>query len=97
MSQANNPQIKAFTDAANAVLDQIEPTVTNIETDVKGLKEDLEAIQNSPNPLSAEDQASLDSALSRLSNLSTQLKTLSDLTPDKVSGGGSGGNTPPVI
>lgn len=91
MSQQNVPAIKEFVDAANAFIDQAEASVGGLDGDIKGLKADLEAINTSPGKLSTEDQDSLNSALARVSSLSSKVKALDDMTPDKVP------EPPPVV
>jgi hypothetical protein len=65
---------QAFNDRQSAAID-------GITADIKFVNDKLNAIQNSPGTLSAEDQQSLDEALARQEVVTTKLEALDAQTP----------------
>lgn len=65
----------------NAFLDTQGKDIDALTTELATLNSELSAIQTSPGTLSAEDQASLDSALARTSAITDRLTALSAVTP----------------
>lgn len=77
---AVNPAIQAYANAVNAQFDVIEPAVDGVVDDVAFLKETIEKLQNTPGPISTEDQALLDALQSRIGTLATRVTALDAAT-----------------
>lgn len=76
--------VSQFNTKLNAFLDQQAEATQGLTEDVQFLKDELERINNSGGPISAEDQASLDASLERVSGISAKLTALNALTPPKA-------------
>lgn len=73
--------ISDFSVKLQAYFDRQDAAISGISSDLQFLKDQLTAIQNSPGPISTEDQASLDAALTRMQATSDKLDALDALTP----------------
>lgn len=73
-------EIKTYVDAVNESYDQIDEAVNSLEValtgvtdDVTFLKETISRLENNPGPISAEDQALLTGAQTRVNALAARL------------------------
>jgi len=76
-------KVSEYTDAVNAKFDEIDSQLEGIGTGITGVADDivfvkqqLEAIQNSPGTLSPADQAALDASLVRVAGVVTKTSAL---------------------
>lgn len=76
--------VSEFNTKLNAFLDQQADATQGITEDIQFLKDELDRINNSPGPISAEDQASLDASLERVRVAQEKLTALNALTPPKA-------------
>lgn len=73
--------ISEFAVRQNQFNDRIDNAVTSIQGDVKFLSDKITEMQNSPGPISPEDQASLDALQARSAALADKIEALDALTP----------------
>jgi hypothetical protein len=76
--------ISDFAVKQNAFNDRIDASITGVRADVTGLNDLILRLQNSPGPISPEDQASLDSLQVRGEAITAKLEALDALTPPVV-------------
>lgn len=75
--------ISDFSDRTNAKLDTIQTGLGRVSDDVQFLKDKIDEIQNSPGPISAEDQAALDAIESRISTAESHVAEVDALVEDR--------------
>lgn len=78
-------EIKDYTTAVNAAFDEIEAahtaitnSLTGVADDVTFLKTEIDRIQNSPGPITPEDQAALTASQTRVASLQGKMTALKD-------------------
>jgi len=76
--------IKTSGAAITAHLQRVDAGLTAIAADIAQLKELIVTLQNSPGPISAEDQATLDELETLAGSLATRAEALDALTPPPV-------------
>src|SRR4051812_13143715 len=77
-------KITAFAAAVSASFAAINQSVSGIQTDITSLKAQIEALQNSPGEISAEDQATLDAIQATAETVASKLAALDGLTPPEA-------------
>lgn len=70
------PGVKDFVLAQNAFNDRQDAAIGGLTADVAGLKAEIERLQNTPGPITPEDQALLDSIQARADGIATRLEAL---------------------
>lgn len=73
-------KISEFGIVVNTRFDELATAVDGVVADVEFLKKEIERLQTNPGPISAEDQAILDSIQSRADQLSEKVKALDAAT-----------------
>lgn len=73
-------KISEFGDTVNTRFDELGTAVDGVAADVEFLKKEIERLQNTPGPISAEDQATLDGIQARANALSDKVKALDAAT-----------------
>ncbi len=76
--------ISDFAAKQKAHNEKIDAAITGITGDVKTLNDKITALQNTPGPISAEDQALLDELEATGSALADKLAAVDELTPPAV-------------
>ena len=72
--------IQEFAGRVDAAFDALHTSVAGIETDVTWLKDEIVRLNNTPGPISPEDQALLDAIEARATALVTRVQTLDAAT-----------------
>lgn len=73
--------ISDFADKVNAHNDKMDEAIGGLTGDVKSLKDQIAALQNSPGTITPEDQAKLDAIEQRAGVIADKLAALDALTP----------------
>lgn len=68
--------IQEFADRVNTAFDEIGTAVDGVVTDIQWLKDKITELQNTPGPISPEDQARLDALEARAAAAVTKVKAL---------------------
>ena len=68
--------ISDFKTAVDVKFDELDASVTDLQRDITFVKAEIERIQNSPGPISPEDQSSLDAVQARLNSMATNVASL---------------------
>ncbi len=74
-------KISEFSDAVNASFNDINKGIDGLAGDIKTLNDKITELQNTPGPLSPEDQALLDAIQATAVSAASRVKALDDLTP----------------
>ena len=72
--------IQDFGNRVNTAFDQIHAAVTGIADDIDWLKQEIIRLQNTPGPISPEDQAILDALEARVGGMVTRIDALDTAT-----------------
>lgn len=76
--------ISDFTTKLNAFFDRQDTAITDIQGDIKFLKETIDKLQTSPGPITPEDQALLDAMQDRVAGTTTKVEAVAGETPPPV-------------